>query len=236
MRACCSTPATCLPTFLIHLLPFTLQASHTDTQLQLVERQQQLAAASAEAAQLASQKAQMEREVAHLAQESAAQDRELLYRLGEQTFAAKGGDAALREIEALRARVVEREAAAEAARASLDRLGAETDAVQGGNTRLGAVLASLEGTLADKAAGVAALEAEAKAGHADVEAKTRALDQLNRRYQRVLDNAKDVETGVCVCVCGGEKGGVGPEGGRQRRRRRPLLIGAGHGNGEARRI
>ncbi|KAL4448619.1 hypothetical protein ABPG75_005838 [Micractinium tetrahymenae] len=172
-----------------------LKASYADMQRQLAERQQQLAAASSEAARLASQKAQLEREAARLAQESAALDRELLERLGEQTFAEKGGAAALREIHALRARVAEREAAAEAAQAALDRLDQEVEAVQGGNARLEAVLRSLEGSLADKAAGVAALEGEVKAGHADVEAKTRALDQLNRRYQRLLDNAKDVETG-----------------------------------------
>lgn len=178
-----------------------MQASHADMQNQLAERQQQLAAASAEAAALASQKAQLERESARLAQESAALDRKQLFSLGEQTFAESGGAAALRELEALRARVAEREAAAEAARASLERLGADAEAARAGNARLQAVLAGLEGRLAEKAAGVAALEAEAKAGHADVEAKTRALDQLNRRYQRLLDNAKDVETGGLGRVC-----------------------------------
>lgn len=190
-------------------------------QRQLAERQQQLAAASAEAAALASQKGQLEREAARLAQESGALDRELLHRLGEQTFAESGGAAALREIEALRARVAERGAAADAARAALDRLGAETEAVQGGNARLEAVLAGLEGTLADKAAGVAALEAEMRAGHADVEAKTRALEHLNRRYQRLLDGAKDVETGgrgvgwwvqLCVCLWRGATARVESEG------------------------
>ena len=45
---------------------------------------------------------------------------------------------------------------------------------------------------------MAVLEAEVKAGHADVEAKTRQLDALNRRYQRLLDSSRDVETGGWV--------------------------------------
>ena len=164
-------------------------------QRQLAERQEALAAAAAEAAKLASQRAQLEREQARVAAEAAAVDKTLLDRLGEQTFAEKGSAATLREVERIRAACADKEVAADAARAQLERLGEEAQNVDARNARLSAVLGGLEGTLADKAAGVAALESEMRAGHPEVEARTRALDQLNRRYQRLLDNFKDVETG-----------------------------------------
>ena len=172
-----------------------VQESHVSLQQQLAERQHALEAAAAEAAKLAAQKAALERQQAKLGQEAAAAEQAALERLGEQTFAEKGAAAVLRDIQAARAAVQEKEAAAEQLRGVLERLERETAGTQASSERVAAVLAGLEGVLADKAAGVAALEAEMAAGHADVEGKTRQLEALNRRYQRQVDNAKDVETG-----------------------------------------
>ena len=191
-----------------------LQESHASLQQQVAERQQQPGAATAEAGKLAAQRAALERQQARLGQEAAGLDRQLLERLGEQTFAEKGAQQTLREIEAARVVVQEREAAAEQLRATLEQLGSDTEATAAGNARLGATLAGLEAALADKAEGMAALEAEVKAGHADVEAKTRQLDALNRRYQRLLDGSRDVETGGWLRAsgllvrCGNADGGI----------------------------
>ena len=174
-------------------------------QQQLLARQAELAAASAEAGRLAAQRGALERQQARLGSEAAALDRQLLERLGEQTFAQEGAQATLREVERLRAAAAEREAAAEAARAALESLGAQAEARRAGNAALGASLAALERAVADKAAGVAALEAAVAAGHADVEAKARQLDALNRRYQRLVEGAKDVDMGGGP----GGKGGCG---------------------------
>lgn len=176
-------------------------------QRQLLERQAEVEAAAAEAARLGGEWAALERQQARLGQESAAADRQLLERLGEQTFAEKGAAATLREIEAVRASIAEREVAAERQRAALDKLGGDAEACQAGNAALAGTLAGLERALADKAAGVASLEAAVQAGHAEVEARTRQLELLNKRYRRLVESQKDVETGGWVA--GGDRHGVG---------------------------
>ena len=164
-------------------------------QRQLLERQAEVEAAAAEAARLGGERAALERQQARLAQEAAAADRQLLERLGEQTFAEKGAAATLREIEAVRAGIAEREAAAERQRAALEKLGSDAEACQAGNAALAATLAGLERGLADKAAGVASLEAAVRVGHAEVEARTRQLELLNKRYRRLVESQTNVETG-----------------------------------------
>lgn len=180
-------------------LPFctcgTMQERHAAMQRQLLERQAEVEAAASEAARLAGERAALERQQARLGQEAAAAEHQLLERLGEQTFAEKGASSTLREIQAVRTRIAEREEAAERQRAVLEKLGADTDARQAGNAALSATLSGLERSLADKAAGVASLEAAQRAGHAEVEARTRQLELLNARYRRLVESQKDVETG-----------------------------------------
>jgi chromosome segregation ATPase len=91
--------------------------------------------------------------------------------------------------------VQEKEAAAEQMQSVLQRLEGEQAATAASGERMAAVLAGLEAVVAERAAAVAALEAEMAAGHGDVESNTHQLEGLNRRYQRLVDNAKDVETG-----------------------------------------
>ncbi|PRW44941.1 Coiled-coil domain-containing 40 isoform C [Chlorella sorokiniana] len=172
-----------------------LKERHTAMQRQLLERQAEVEAAAAEAARLAGERATLERQQALVGQEAATAERQLLDRLGEQTFAEKGAASTLREIQAVRARIAEREEAAERQRAVLEKLGADTEARQAGNAALAATLAGLERALTDKAAGVASLEAALRAGHAEVEARTRQLELLNARYRRLVESQKDVETG-----------------------------------------
>lgn len=164
-------------------------------QRQLLERQAEVEAAAAEAARLSGERAALERQQARLGQEAAAAERQLLERLGEQTFAEKGAASTLRDIQAVRARIAEREEAAERQRAVLEKLGADAEARQAGNAALATTLAGLERSLDDKAAGVASLEAALRAGRAEVEARTRQLELLNARYRRLVESQKDVETG-----------------------------------------
>lgn len=172
-----------------------LQESHESLQQQLAARQRELEESTAATGKLAAQRTVLDRQLAKLGQQAAAAEQAALERLGQQTFAEQGAQHVLRDIEAVRAAVRDKEAAAEQLEAALSRLQADAAASHAGGDRLAALLAGLEATVAARAAAVAGLEAEMKLGHADVEAKARQVEALNRRYQKLLDGGKDVETG-----------------------------------------
>ncbi|KAI3426120.1 hypothetical protein D9Q98_008499 [Chlorella vulgaris] len=172
-----------------------LTESHESLQQQLAARQRELEESTAATGKLAAQRTVLDRQLAKLGQQAAAAEQAALERLGQQTFAEQGAQHVLRDIEAVRAAVRDKEAAAEQLEAALSRLQADAAASHAGGDRLAALLAGLEATVAARAAAVAGLEAEMKLGHADVEAKARQVEALNRRYQKLLDGGKDVETG-----------------------------------------
>ena len=88
----------------------------------------------------------------------------------------------------------------EIAKLSVDVLNTESH-----NVKLSDTLALLDGELRDKAAVVERFEAEVRRRNDEIEKKTRAVDALNRKLEKLLYNmdGEDTGAGSAVLACAG---------------------------------
>ena len=186
-----------------------LRLQQAELKKQLAASEEQLGQAKQEGSKLAGERNALERQQARLAGQAAELEQAALDRLGEQTSAEKGAAYTLQDIKTLRAAVAQKEAGTAELQAAVDSAKAQAAAVAARNAQLAAGLLALDQAVADKAAGVARLQGERKARAAEIEAKTRDLDALNRRFQKLTENKQDAETGGVRDLGGVAKTGHG---------------------------
>lgn len=163
-----------------------------------------LAAAAQEASALQVECRAAERRAVQAGAEARALQARLLDDLGEKAGEEQGAAAALKEARSLAAAAAAKEARVADLRAQLERAQAAAAAEKDQGAALAAQLAGLEAALAARLAAVAATEAEVERQQGQLEASTRAMDSVNRRLQRLLEQGGDPEgaKGAALAVHG----------------------------------
>ena len=170
-----------------------LQASQLGVQADLREREALLAAASQAALALQAKCRAAERRAVQAGSEARALQARLLDDLGEKAGEEQGAAHTLKEARGLAAAAAAKEARVAELRAQLERAQASAAAEKEQGAELAAQLRGQEAALAARLAGVAATEAELERQRAQLEASTRAMDGVNRRLQRLVEQGGDPE-------------------------------------------
>lgn len=175
----------CLPTQEV-LSKLSKSLEHTEEQIKKV---------STEAKALGTEADAVERAATKVAGDVRQVEEEMLMALGDQTTVEKGAGKTVADTMELRKRIRTEELAVVETENELAKLQVDILNTEAHNARLQETLALLEEELTDKAATIDKYELEIKRRNDEIEKKTREIDLLNRRYERMVDSMVGEDTG-----------------------------------------
>ncbi|GLC36058.1 hypothetical protein PLESTB_000533200 [Pleodorina starrii] len=129
----------------------------------------------------------VERAITRVAAESRAIEEEMLSALSDQTTAEKATSKTASDTSDLRRKIRAEELAVVETENELAKLQVDILNTEAHNTRLAETLGLLDEELRDKGRTIEKYELEIKRRNDEIEKKTREIDILNRRYERILD-------------------------------------------------
>ncbi|GFH23762.1 flagellar-associated protein 172 [Haematococcus lacustris] len=168
------------------LVKLTKSLDHTEQQITRLATEGKALAGEAEA---------VDRAFTKVVQEIRAIEEEMLVTLSNQTTSEKSSSKTASDIRLLRKRIREEELGVVDAQNELAKLQVDVLNTEAHNARLVETLKMLDEELNDKAGAIEKYELEIKRRNDEIEKKTREIDLLNRRLERMVGNMEDEETG-----------------------------------------
>lgn len=129
----------------------------------------------------------VDRAITKVAAEARTIEEEMLSALSEQTTAEKAGGKTAADTAELRKKIRSEELALVETENEMAKLQVDILNTEAHNTRLAETLALLDEELGDKGRTIEKYELEIKRRNDDIEKKTREIDLLNRRYERMVE-------------------------------------------------
>ncbi|MEW5316880.1 MAG: hypothetical protein WDW38_008222 [Sanguina aurantia] len=172
-----------------------LQEMYAKLAKSLEHTEEQIKRASGETKAVRGEAVAVERAAAKITAEVRTIEEETLAALGEQTTAGKSSSKTAGDTLELRRRVREEEMLAVETENELAKLQIDILNTEAHNTRLLETLRLLNEELQEKAHAIEKYEVEIRRRNDEVEKKTREIDLLNRRYERMADLSEGEEVG-----------------------------------------